>query len=192
MTTNPHMVMFAGANGSGKSTAASRLLPHYVGIQDFVNADTIARGLSAHNPDGMALAAGRLMLERLDELVQQRISFAFETTLSGRTYATWIAHQRALGYRFHLLYFWLSDADTAVNRVRDRVKLGGHNIPTDTIRRRYVLSVQNFFRLYRPLADFWQTFDNSDPSGAVPIAMGTPIHTTVFAEPMWSRMQRGA
>jgi len=99
------------------------------------------------------------MLEHLRELAVARRSFAFETTLSGRTYASWLASLRATGYEVRLLYYWLDSAEAAINRVAERVRSGGHHVPDETIRRRYRLSVQNFFRLYRPLADHWRVYE---------------------------------
>src|SRR5215208_2498675 len=149
------VVVIAGPNGAGKSTAAPALLRDVLGVTTFVNADEIARGLSGFAPEHAAVAAGRVMLARLHELADEGADFAFETTLSGRTYLGWLAGLRRTGYRVRLEYIWLSSPDLAVNRVRDRVRRGGHSIPEDTIRRRYDVSLRNFFRLYRPIADTW-------------------------------------
>jgi len=155
----PTVAVLAGINGAGKTTASRDILTNVLRIPVFVNADAIARGLNAFNVDSEAAKAGRVMLEHLRELAVARRSFAFETTLSGRTYASWLASLRATGYEVQLLYYWLDSAEAAINRVAERVRSGGHHVPDETIRRRYRLSVQNFFRLYRPLADHWRVYE---------------------------------
>jgi len=155
----PTVAVLAGINGAGKTTASRDILTNVLRIPVFVNADAIARGLNAFNVDSEAAKAGRVMLEHLRELAVARRSFAFETTLSGRTYASWLASLRATGDEVQLLYYWLDSAEAAINRVAERVRSGGHHVPDETIRRRYRLSVQNFFRLYRPLADHWRVYE---------------------------------
>ncbi len=149
---SPTVAVLAGINGAGKTTVSQRILHEGLGIPCFVNADTIARGLNAFDVESEAAKAGRIMLEHLRELAARRRSFAFETTLSGRAYAPWLAELRAIGYEVTLLYYWLDSSDTAVARVATRVQSGGHHVPEATIRRRYRLSVKNFFELYRPIA----------------------------------------
>ncbi len=191
-TAPPSVLMFAGCNGAGKSTSAGVLLPHYAGLEEFVNADTIARGLSAFNPEGMAITAGRIMLERLEELAARNATFALETTLSGKTYVSWLKSLRAKGYRFHLMYMWLLDPETAIRRVGERVRKGGHNIPEETIRRRYKASICNFFNLYRPIADYWRLYDNSSESGYVLIATGSGSLETILEPTTWDKVKRSA
>jgi predicted ABC-type ATPase len=164
----PSIVVLAGPNGAGKSTVAPLLLQGTLHVQEFVNADVIARGLSAFNAEGVALAAGRVMLARLRDLVRQRASFAFETTLASRTFAPWLAEAKRQGYVVHLVFLWLPSVDMALARVADRVSAGGHDIPADTVRRRYHAGVRNFFRLYQPLASTWRFYDNA---GAQPVLM---------------------
>jgi len=159
--TQPSVVVLGGPNGSGKSTAAVRFLHDTLSIIEFVNADEIARGLSPFNPSGVAVQAGRIMLERMEELAQHGESFAFETTLASRSFAPWIKRLQSKGYRFRLLYVWLRSPELNVIRVAQRVALGGHNIPEETIRRRYSRSVANLFELYLPIADSWEIVDNS-------------------------------
>jgi len=159
----PSVVVIAGPNGAGKSTAAPALLNGTLDVSEFVNADTIAQGLSAYNPQGAAIAAGRIMLTRLKELAAAKESFAFETTLASRTFAPWIAELVAGGYAFHLVFLWLPSADLAVERVAERVRAGGHHVAEDVIRRRYAKGINNFFSLYRPLATTWYVYDNSEP-----------------------------
>ena len=157
----PSIVILAGPNGAGKSTAAPELLQGELAVNEFVNADVIARGLSAFDPDRVAMAAGRVMLARLDELARQRASFAFETTLASRSFAPWLRDLRASGYAVHLFFLWLSSPDLAVERVADRVRSGGHNVPADTIRRRYRAGVRNLFSLYQPIVTTWAVYDCS-------------------------------
>jgi predicted ABC-type ATPase len=157
----PHIIVIAGPNGAGKSTTAPSLLKGTLEVTEFVNADLIAQGLSGFQPEGAVFHAGRVMLERIHYLSKKRIDFAFETTLASRTFAPWIANQRKKGYVFYLVFLWLPSEDFAVARVAERVRMGGHNVPGETIRRRYHAGIRNFFKLYRPLADIWFFYDNS-------------------------------
>jgi predicted ABC-type ATPase len=161
MSGKPSVIVLAGPNGAGKSTLAPVLLRGKLGVTEFVNADVIARGLSAFDPNRVALQAGRIMLERLRELARQRLTFAFETTLASRSFAPWIAQLIKGGYRFRLTFIWLPDAEMALQRVRDRVLFGGHDVAAETVRRRYSAGVRNFLELYRPLVDSWRFYDNS-------------------------------
>ncbi|HEX6882101.1 MAG TPA: AAA family ATPase [Planctomycetota bacterium] len=176
MSHSPHpsldLVIVAGPNGAGKSTMAEALLRGDLSVEEFVNADVIARGLSAFSPGAAALAAGRILLTRIRELARQRVSFAFETTLASRTIAPWIRTLEPIGYQVHIVYFWLPSPELAVQRVRHRVLSGGHDVPEGTIRRRYQRSLSNFFTLYRPLAHTWHVYDNASSSGPCLIARG--------------------
>jgi predicted ABC-type ATPase len=184
MSAKPSVIVLAGPNGAGKSTLAPVLLRGKLGVTEFVNADVIARGLSAFDPDRVALQAGRIMLERLRELAERRETFAFETTLASRSFAPWIALLIESGYRFHLAFVWLPDVEMALQRVRDRVRSGGHNVPEETIRRRYTAGLRNFLELYQPLADSWRLYDNSDQKGPKLVALGrrTRVRRVVDAE----------
>ncbi|MCC7106362.1 MAG: AAA family ATPase, partial [Chloroflexi bacterium] len=157
----PTVVVIAGPNGAGKSTAAPALLHGLPGLDQFVNADTIARGLSACDPESVAAEAGRVMLQRLKELAAARQDFAFETTLASRSFAPWIADLVQDGYTFLLVYLWLPSPDLCVSRVAERAASGGHSVPEDTIRRRYAGGIRNFVSLYRPLVHQWRLYDNS-------------------------------
>jgi predicted ABC-type ATPase len=182
----PHLSIIAGPNGSGKSTCGPALLQNHFNISEFVNADTIATGLSAFNPEEVAIEASRIMLKRLKTLASQKRDFAFETTLSSRTFAQWIKKEKAKGYHFTLLYFWLFNPDLAVERVAERVRLGGHAVPEETVRRRYVKSIKNFFNLYQPLADNWVIFDNSEDNNPIKIAEGNLLtNITVHQNHQW-------
>jgi predicted ABC-type ATPase len=157
----PSIVVIAGPNGAGKSTAAPALLRQLFRITEFVNADTIARGLSASSPERAAIKAGRLMLQQVKRFARTGKDFAFETTLASRSFAPWLVGLQRQAYRVHLIYLWLPSPELAVKRVAERVRLGGHGIPEEVIRRRYERSLNNLFRLYRPIADSWLIIDNS-------------------------------
>ncbi len=190
MTKPPlNVIIIAGPNGAGKSTTAPDLLQKTLQVVEYVNADTIAAGLSAFQPEKAALQAGRIMLNRLRQLAGERANFAFETTLASRTFAPWIADLRQQGYRFHLVFLWLPSPDFARIRVDERVYQGGHDIPEATIHRRYHRGLSNFFQLYRPLADVWHFYDNSNPAGARIIASGIrDIQETIHDAETWERI----
>lgn len=160
----PIVVVIAGPNGAGKTTIAKRVLADTLGIDEFVNADTIAQGLSGFRPERAAFAAGRVMLARLHELGKQGGSFAFESTLASRTFAPWLRDRIATGYQLHILYVMLATPALAIARVRRRVRSGGHSVPPDVVRRRFARSAWNFLELYQPLATTWKIFDNSRPT----------------------------
>jgi predicted ABC-type ATPase len=173
----PTVAVLAGINGAGKTTASRHIIQDVLRIPVFVNADAIARGLNAFDVESEAAKAGRVMLEHLRELAARGRSFAFETTLAGRAYAPWLASLRPLGYDVQLFYYWLESPHLAISRVAERVRAGGHHVPDDTVRRRYHLSVQNFFRLYRPLAEHWRVYDNSHgPSRLLAVGCGEREH----------------
>jgi predicted ABC-type ATPase len=185
---SPHIVILSGPNGAGKSTAAPALLPGVLGIAEFVNADTIARGLSEFDPESKSLAAGRIMLRQLHELVGARASFAFETTLASRSFAVWLRPLLATGYQLTVFYLWLSAPEIAVDRVRDRVASGGHHIPENVIRRRYERGISNFFAVYQPLATGWFVYDNSLRDLRL-IAHGRGDETEVVEQATWARIR---
>jgi predicted ABC-type ATPase len=141
-------------------------------IAHFVNADTIAQGLSAFNPEDVALDAGRVMLRRLDELEDQRKSFAFETTFASQGLAKRFARLRAGAYTVHIVFLWLPAADLAIARVAERVRAGGHDVPSDTVRRRFARGLRNFFSVYRPIADAWRLYDGSSIRGPRLVSSG--------------------
>jgi predicted ABC-type ATPase len=187
----PDVIVLAGPNGAGKSTIGPALLRDALGITEFVNADTIAQGLSAFNSAAAAMAAGRIMFDRLRDLADGRASFAFETTLASRSLAPWLQELIESGYRFHLLFLWLPSAEVAVSRVTNRVRLGGHDVPEATIRRRYESGLRNFFDLYQPLAEMWQMYDNSRWMAPRLIAAGSRSTVEeVLAAPTWDRIRQ--
>lgn len=157
----PNVYILAGPNGAGKSTFARLFLPEYADCKEFVNADLIAAGLSPFNPESLAIQAGRLMLERIDELAQSRVDFGFETTLAGRGHVSLISRLRSEGYRVNLFFLWLPDPNLAVARVLERVRSGGHAVPESVVWRRFHRGLDNLFRLYEPLVDSSLIFDSS-------------------------------
>jgi len=189
LDTKPQIIVLAGPNGAGKSTLAPALLREF-GVATFVNADVIAQGLSAYNPETVSIEAGRLMLTRLKELAAERRSFAFETTLSSRSYAGWLKKRIGEGYSVHLVFVWLSRWQLSMERVGVRTRAGGHDIPLEDIQRRYLRTVKNFFQLYRPLAQTWSVYDNSDREHPVRIASGRYEHVaSVVDEDAWERFR---
>jgi predicted ABC-type ATPase len=159
--TPPKIIIIAGPNGAGKTTFAREFLPQEAGCPVFVNADLIAAGLSPFAPERAAIQAGRLTLAAIAQHVAKRESFAFETTLSGKAYATQIPAWRQLGYRVGLFFLSLPTADIAVARVAQRVRQGGHDIPEATIRRRFDAGKHLFVEVYQPLVDQWVLYDNA-------------------------------
>jgi predicted ABC-type ATPase len=185
----PRIVIFAGPNGAGKSTHADAILAA-LGIETFVNADYIARGLSGRNTEAVAFEAGRIMLKRLRQLSDVGADFAFESTLSSRTFAPFLRRLKALGYAVVIYYFSLSNAQLAIRRVKLRVALGGHHVPADVVRRRFGRSLRNFFELYAPLANEWALFDNSASPQALPVATQFATQLTVTEPKTWRKLQK--
>ena len=168
----PQVIVIAGPNGAGKTTLAPFLLRDTLGVLEYVNADPIAHGLSGFDPASVALQAGRVMLNRLHGLAAQRKTFAFETTLAAKHYAQWIKKLRNEGYGFQLMFLWLQSPELAVQRVRERVNTGGHDVPAPIIRRRHAAGLRNFSKLYQPLANTWAVYDNSSSSSPTMIGQG--------------------
>lgn len=169
---NSQIIIIAGPNGAGKTSLAPFLLEHRYRQFPFVNADAIATGLSAFEPESVAIEAGRVMLRRLHELAERRENFVFETTLAARSYASWLSRLREEGYEVHLLFVWLRSSDLAIERVAERVRRGGHAIPPMEIQRRYLRGIKNFVELYSPIADTWAVYDNSERRRPVLVATG--------------------
>jgi predicted ABC-type ATPase len=158
--TQPTIYLIAGCNGAGKTTFAKEFLPHEVKCLNFLNADLIAQGLSPLNTSAAAIKAGRLLLAEFRAFVAGRKTFAFESTMSGKTYIGLLKGARENGFRIHLHYLWLPNPAIAIARVRERVKMGGHDVPVADIRRRFKRSLQHFVRDYLPLANRWAVWDN--------------------------------
>ena len=156
------LYIIAGCNGAGKTTASFTILPEILGCKEFINADEIAKGLSPFQPESVAMQAGRIMLARMDELLQKGETFAFETTLATKSYKQKIEWAQANGYEVTLLFFWLDSPNIAKERVAQRVAEGGHNIPLETIERRYYNGIANLFTIYIDMVDICYIFDNSE------------------------------
>ncbi|PSF39035.1 Zeta toxin family protein [Aphanothece hegewaldii CCALA 016] len=157
----PNVYIIGGANGSGKTTVAKRLLPNFLNVFEYVNADEIAVGLSPFKPNSVAIQAGKLMLERIETLKNTGVDFAFETTLAARNFVRILQSCQAFGYTVNLIYFWLLTPELAIFRVRRRVESGGHDIAEEVIRRRYERGRSNLTQLYLPLCDRWIIYNNS-------------------------------
>lgn len=160
--SNKNLYIIAGCNGAGKTTASFTILPEILDCKEFVNADEIAKGLSPFQPEKVSFEAGRIMLNRIDELLKLNENFAFETTLSTKSYKNKIKEAREKGYRITLLFFWLQNNELAKERVRIRVFEGGHNIEPEVIERRYIRGIINLFDIYLPIVDGALIFDNSE------------------------------
>jgi len=156
------LYIISGCNGAGKTTASFTILPEILNCKEFVNADEIAKGLSPFQPEKVAFEAGRIMLKRINELISENENFAFETTLSTRSYKNKIIEAKTKGYRVTLLFFWLQSTELAKERVKTRVLEGGHNIETAIIERRYQRGIENLFDIYLPIVDGALIFDNSE------------------------------
>ena len=185
----PRVIVFASPNGAGKSTHADAILAK-LAIETFVNADYIARGLSGRNTDAVAFEAGRIMLKRLQQLAVSKADFAFESTLSSRTFTLFLRILKTQGYAVVIYYFALSSAQLAVRRVKLRVSLGGHHVPSDVIQRRFGRSLSNFFTLYLPLADEWTLFDNSSKGKAKQVATQTADQLIITEITTWQKLQK--
>ena len=159
--SHPNLYIIAGPNGAGKTTASYTLLPEMLNCLNFVNADEIARGLSPFSPEVVDVQSARIMLQRIDELLAQKVDFAIETTLATRSYVQLVARAQGLGYRVHLLFFYLESPEQAIQRVAQRVSEGGHNIPEEVIRRRYDRGLYNLVNLYVPICDSVFIYNNA-------------------------------
>ncbi len=190
-TIPPRVIIFAGPNGAGKSTHADAILAA-LGIPTFVNADYIARGLSGRNAEAVAMMAGRIMLTRLKELAASSHDFAFESTLSSRSFAPFLRQLKAQGYQVAIYYFSLASPSLAVRRVKLRVAMGGHDVPADTVRRRYARSISYFLTLYTPLADDWTVYDNSSLNQAAMIASCAQGILNILEPTPWLKLQSQA
>jgi predicted ABC-type ATPase len=156
----PTLYIIAGPNGVGKTTFANRYLPDEARQLEFVNADLIAKGLSPFDPDSVSIEAGKIALKRIRELIAQRAGFTWETTMSGRTAVGWLREARESGYSLKAYFLWVRHPETTINRIRQRVTEGGHNIAEEVSRRRFFKTIQNFFSIYRPLMHSWKLFQN--------------------------------
>ncbi len=181
----PNLYIIAGCNGAGKTTASYTVLPEILDCKEFVNADNIAAGLSPFNPESVALEAGRIMLKRINELLEEETDFAFETTLSTKSYVSFIKKAQLKGYNITLLYFWLGSPEMAFERVAKRVRSGGHNIPQDVIERRYYRGVKNLFELYKPISDNWFIVDNRGMKSEIIAQGANQLEETIINNDIW-------
>jgi predicted ABC-type ATPase len=187
----PRLILLGGPNGAGKTTAAMRILPGFLSLREYVNADTIAAGISAFVPESVAVEAGRVMLRRLHELAEMGADFAFETTLASRSFARFLRNLQGNGYDVQVVFLWLRSADLAVERVHTRVQAGGHEIPQQVVRRRYAAGWRNFLELYQPIADSWQVYDNSGMEERLVAEGWSGEKTEVHDLELWSFIEEG-
>ena len=182
-----NVYIIAGSNGSGKTTFANKFLPEYAKCQNFVNADLIAQGLSPFSPRAAAIKAGRLVLEQICSLAAKNVDFAFETTLSGKSYVRLIRALKKKGYVINLFFLWIPNAEFALSRIKDRVASGGHDVPAVDVKRRFSRGIYNFLKYYKPLSDTWLLFNNAD---AIPrlIAKEKNGKTDVIDKEMFERI----
>jgi len=157
-----NVYIIAGPNGSGKTTFAKKFLPDYAKCSNFVNADLIAQGLSPFSPRTAAMKAGRLVLEQIRNLAEKNVDFAFETTLSGKFYISFLKDLKKKKYIINLFFLWIPNAELALNRIKDRVAAEGHNVPATDVKRRFHRGLYNFLKYYKPLSDTWLLFNNAD------------------------------
>lgn len=160
----PNLYLIAGCNGAGKTTASYAIFPQMLDCREFVNLDEIAKGISPFHPESASIAAGRMVVERINDLVKQGADFAVETTLATKSYVSFIKKAKAAGYFVTLVYFWLNTPELARKRVEMRVRHGGHYVSDEVVNRRYWAGMRNLFRMYVPISDYWILIDNSvDP-----------------------------
>lgn len=174
------LYIISGCNGAGKTTASYTVLPEVWQCREFVNADEIARGLSPFNPESVAIEAGRLMLQRIDDLLNAEETFSIETTLSTKSYQNLLKSAHKKDYQVKLIFFWLDSPETAIKRVAQRVKEGGHNIPTDVIIRRYKAGIDNLFNIYMNCVDYWLLVNNTQGESVYIAEGGRQLPTKVF------------
>lgn len=183
-----NLYVIGGCNGAGKTTVSQSLLPRILNCSEFVNADAIAAALSPFRAEEVAFKAGRLMLERIKELTRQQTDFAFETTLSTKSYLPFLKECRQQGYNVHLILLYLSSVELAIERVAERARSGGHDIPEGIIRRRFRRGLHNFRKLYLPIGDFFVVYDNSQEFPEM-IARGhNGVADEVFNSDIWERI----
>lgn len=188
----PNLYIIAGCNGAGKTTASLSFLPEMLNCYEFVNADSIAAGLSPLQPDTVAFEAGRIMLLRINKLVIEKVDFAFETTLSTKSYHSLLKSAKNNGYKVWLLFFWLPNPEMAIARVTSRVKNGGHFIPKDVIIRRYSRGIANLINIYLPLADNWFVLDNSSLKPELIAEGNENIVIQIINEEIWSAINKNS
>ena len=185
--TKPNLYIIAGPNGAGKTTASYNLLPEILHCPNFVNADEIARGLSPFAPEAVAIQAGRIMLVRIEELLPQKVDFAIETTLATRSYVGLVKRAQELGYKVHLIFFYLETPEQAIQRVAQRVSQGGHNIPEEDIRRRFKRGLHNLLHLYEPICDNVHILNNTSRAHLVAKRTAADECLQIINQEMWNK-----
>ncbi len=185
----PNLYIISGCNGAGKTTASYTILPEMLNCKEFVNADEIAKGLSPFQPETVSFLAGRIMLERINELLDQNIDFAIETTLTTLSYQKTIEFAKTIGYTITLLFFWLNDVNLAIERVKTRVMEGGHNIPEEVIIRRYKKGILNLTKVFVNLCDYWLVIDNSSRPYTFITEGNEELVTNVYNEEIWDKIK---
>lgn len=184
-----NLYIISGCNGAGKTTASYTVLPEILDCREFVNADEIARGLSPFNPNSVAIEAGRLMLKRIEYLLERNESFSVETTLATKSYINLVRRAQKKGYKVSVLFFWLNSPDLALLRVAERVAKGGHDIPELIVRRRYVAGIRNFFSLFMSEVDYWGIYDNSEFPRRQVAYGGKNAETIIIEERLFKTIQ---
>jgi predicted ABC-type ATPase len=188
----PQLFMLGGPNGAGKTTSAMKLLPDFLRCKEYVNADSIAAGLSPFSPESTALQAGRLMVKRIHHLAQQKNDFSFETTMASRSFVTLLQKCKQQNYNINLIFLWLQTPLLAIKRIEKRVQDGGHNIPNNIVLRRYKRGIKNFLNLYSPIADSWILYDNSNITPIV-IAQKLPQKADkIFNKNLWTQFKESS
>lgn len=182
----PRLYIIAGCNGAGKTTASYTILPDMLNCDEFVNSDEIAKRLSPNKPEESAVRASRLMMERIEELIDKGETFGVETTLATRTLVRVITEAQQKGYVVTLVFFWLKMPELAVERVKLRVEAGGHYVPEATIRRRYDVGIRNLFNLYIPVCDYWIMIDNSNNPSTIIAEGGTNVVTKIHNKTLYN------
>ena len=185
----PRLYILAGCNGAGKTTASYSFLPEILDCGEFVNSDEFAKSLSPFDPSVASVSASRFMLKRISYLLERGSDFSIETTLATRSLVSIINEARAKSYVITLLYLWIQAPEIAIQRVRDRVASGGHNIPEDVLRRRYTTGLKYMFDIYMPICDRWMIADNSGPTFML-IAEGDVNRTIIKDEEKFKRIRK--
>lgn len=188
--SNPNVYIIAGPNGAGKTTFAKEFLPLYAKCKNFVNADMIAAGLAPFSPESVAIKAGRILVEQVRRLSEQRADFAFESTLSGTSYVNFLKRMKLKGYVIHIFYLWVPKVELALARIKERVAKGGHHVPAQDVKRRFAKSFDHFVRLYRPLADYWSIIDNAAISPRF-IVRGVGLEIEIMNEELYGSIFKG-
>jgi len=184
----PKLFIISGCNGAGKTTASYTILPEMLDCNEFVNADEIAKGISPFAPEKAAIQAGRIMIMRVRNLLEQKKDFAMETTLATRTHLQIIKEAQKQGYIVTLLYFWLNMPSLAIERVKLRVKSGGHNVSEDKIIRRYDMGIHHLFHFYLEASDYWLIIDNSNNPIEIIAEGGKGITTKLHNKTLYNQL----